>query len=245
MNGRGRTRDRPVGAAAAPTQAGEPGGGGGRGRGPGKEKQGNETRTDGRTGRVGPSNASGARREAGQEGGAHLPAPSRHHRVAVARVAEGEHAHSRGARGDDDTDRGSGVQRGAKRRDLQAPVHRGPGRASPDRSAHIAKADGGLAPLGVAALQDRIPQRAGVEGLNARSGQASLGFSDACRAGRSRHDALDALSVGIVRKKVKFVLEADIRDFVGRLDGGWRGRCAAASGREERAAAAQVEARRG
>jgi retron-type reverse transcriptase len=67
-------------------------------------------------------------------------------------------------------------------------------------------------------LEDKILQRAVVEVLNAIYEQDFLGFSYGFRPGRSPHDALDALSVGIVRKKVNYVLDADIRDFFTSLD---------------------------
>ena len=85
----------------------------------------------------------------------------------------------------------------------------------------IPKADGRLRSLGVAALEDKILQRAVVEVLNAVYEEDFLGFWYGFRPGRSQHDALDALSVGIVRKKVNFVLDADISDFFTRLDQGW------------------------
>jgi group II intron reverse transcriptase/maturase len=43
--------------------------------------------------------------------------------------------------------------------------------------------------------------------------QPLLGFSYGSRPGRSPHDALDALSVGIVRSKVNWVLNVDIRGY--------------------------------
>jgi group II intron reverse transcriptase/maturase len=85
----------------------------------------------------------------------------------------------------------------------------------------IAKADGRLRPLGVAALEDKILQRAVVEVLNAIYEQDFLGFSYGFRPGRSPHHALDALSVGIVRKKVNWVLDADFREFFTSLDHRW------------------------
>jgi RNA-directed DNA polymerase len=109
----------------------------------------------------------------------------------------------------------------ANLRDLHARVQRGAYRASPVRRVFIPKADGRLRPLGVAALEDKILQRAVVEVLNAIYEQDFLGFSYGFRPGRSQHDALDALSVGITRKRVNFVLDADVSDFFTGLDQGW------------------------
>jgi RNA-directed DNA polymerase len=85
----------------------------------------------------------------------------------------------------------------------------------------IPKADGRQRPLGVASLEDKILQRAVVEVLNAIYEEDFLGFSYGFRSGRSQHDAFDALAVGIGRKKVNFMLDADISDFFTRLDQGW------------------------
>src|SRR5262249_42211004 len=74
---------------------------------------------------------------------------------------------------------------------------------------------------GIAALEDKILQRAVVEVLNAIYEVDFLGFSYGFRPGRSPHDALDALAVGIKQKKVNWVLDADIRDFFTSLDHGW------------------------
>ena len=94
-------------------------------------------------------------------------------------------------------------------------------RASPTRRVFIPKPDGRLRPLGVAALEDKIVQRAVVEVLNAIYEEDFLGFSYGFRPGRRPHDALDALAVGIERKRVNWVLDADIRDFFTQLDQGW------------------------
>jgi len=106
-------------------------------------------------------------------------------------------------------------------RGLHARVHSGAYRASPSRRAYIPKADGRQRPLGIATLEDKIVQRAVVEVLNAIYEVDFLGFSYGFRPGRSPHDALDALTVGIKRKKVNWVLDADIRDFFTSLDHGW------------------------
>lgn len=106
-------------------------------------------------------------------------------------------------------------------RDLHARVQRGAYRARSTRRVFIPKPDGRLRPLGVAALEDKVLQRAVVEVLNAVYEEDFLGFSYGFRPGRSQHDALDALAVGITRRKVNFVLDADISDFFTRLDQGW------------------------
>jgi group II intron reverse transcriptase/maturase len=89
---------------------------------------------------------------------------------------------------------------------------------------YIPKADGRQRPLGIAALEDKVVQGAVVGVLNAIYETDFLGFSYGFRPGRSQHDALDALAVGIERKKVNWVLDADIRDFFSSLDQGWLGR---------------------
>src|SRR3954471_20660539 len=94
-------------------------------------------------------------------------------------------------------------------------------RARPSRRVFIAKADGRQRPLGVAALEDKLLQRAVVEVLNAVYETDFLGFSYGFRPGRSPHHALDALAVGIERKKVNFVLDADIRGFYDAIDHEW------------------------
>jgi RNA-directed DNA polymerase len=109
----------------------------------------------------------------------------------------------------------------ANLRDLHDRVHSGRYRARPSRRAYIPKADGRLRPLGIAALEDKILQRAVAGVLNAVYEADFLGFSYGFRPGRSQHDALDALAAGIERKKVNWVLDADIRDFFTSVDRGW------------------------
>ena len=145
------------------------------------------------------------------------------HHVTVDRLREAYRAISPNAAAGVDgiTWRDYGSDLEANLSDLHARVHRGAYRVRPARRVFIPKADGRLRPLGVAALEDKILQRAVVEVLNAVYEQDFLGFSYGFRPGRSPHDALDALSVGIVRKKVNYVLDADIRDFFTQLDQGW------------------------
>jgi RNA-directed DNA polymerase len=105
--------------------------------------------------------------------------------------------------------------------DLSGRLKRGGYRAKPVRRAYIPKADGRRRPLGVPVLEDKIVQRAVVEVLNAIYEQDFLGFSYGFRPGRSQHQALDALAVGIGSRKVNWVLDADIRDFFGTLVHEW------------------------
>src|SRR5713226_1235266 len=105
--------------------------------------------------------------------------------------------------------------------DLHSRIHRGAYRAQPSRRVYILKPDGRQRPLGVAALEDKIVQHAVVTILNQIYEEDFRGFSYGFRPGRSQHQALDALYVAITRKKVSFVLDADIRGFFDNLDRGW------------------------
>src|SRR6516162_3140262 len=100
-----------------------------------------------------------------------------------------------------------------KLEDLHGRVHRGAYRALPSRRVYIPKPDGRQRPLAVAALEDKIVQRAVTALLNAIYEEDFLGFSYGFRPGRGAHDAMDALCVGIHSKKVSFILDADIRSF--------------------------------
>ena len=106
-------------------------------------------------------------------------------------------------------------------RGLHDRLQRGAYRAKPSRRVYIPKADGRHRPLGIASLEDKIVQRAVVEVLNAIFEVDFLGFSYGFRPGRSPHDALDALATAIYRKKVNWVLDADIRGFFDAIDHGW------------------------
>lgn len=105
--------------------------------------------------------------------------------------------------------------------DLHARVQRGAYRALPVRRRLIPKADGKQRPLGIAALEDKIVQRATVAVLNAIYEEDFLGFSYGFRPGRGQHDALDALAVAICETPVSWILDADIRSFFDKIDQSW------------------------
>src|SRR5712664_3867336 len=105
--------------------------------------------------------------------------------------------------------------------DLHARVHRGAYRAQPSRRVYIPKPDGRQRPLAVAALEDKIVQRATAAVLNAIYEEDFLGFSYGFRPGRGAHDAMDALCVGISSSKVNFILDADIRSFFDEVSQEW------------------------
>ena len=105
--------------------------------------------------------------------------------------------------------------------DLHGRVHRGAYRARPSKRAWIPKADGRERPLGIAALEDKIVQQAVKTVLEQVYEEDFLGFSYGYRPGRSSHNALDALWVGIMQRKVSWVLDADIRGFFDNIDHEW------------------------
>jgi group II intron reverse transcriptase/maturase len=105
--------------------------------------------------------------------------------------------------------------------DLHERVQRGAYRALPSRRTYIPKPDGRQRPLAIAALEDKIVQRATVALLNAIYEEDFLGFSYGFRPGRCAHDALDALFVGINSTKVNWILDADIRSFFDEISQQW------------------------
>src|SRR6476659_2455186 len=105
--------------------------------------------------------------------------------------------------------------------DLHTRVRSGAYRAQPSRRSYIPKEDGSKRPLAVVALEDKIVQRATAAVLSAIYEEDFLGFSYGFRPGRSQHDALDALIVGISSRKVNFILDADIRSFFTEVSQQW------------------------
>ena len=75
--------------------------------------------------------------------------------------------------------------------------------------------------MGIAALEDKLVQQAVVTILNQIYEVDFKGYSYGFRPGRNPHQALDALAVGIQRKRVNWVLDADIRGFFDNLSHEW------------------------
>jgi len=105
--------------------------------------------------------------------------------------------------------------------ELHERVRRGAYRAQPSRRVMIPKGDGKQRPLAIAALEDKIVQKATLAVLNSIYEEDFLGFSYGFRPGRNQHQALDALVVGISGRKVNFILDADIRSFFDSVDQRW------------------------
>ena len=105
--------------------------------------------------------------------------------------------------------------------DLHGRIHRGAYRAKPSLRIWISKPDGRERPLGIASLEDKIVQQAMVWILQSIYEEDFLGFSYGFRVGRSQHDALDALSVAMTRKRVNWILDADIEGFFDAIDHNW------------------------
>jgi RNA-directed DNA polymerase len=108
-----------------------------------------------------------------------------------------------------------------RRADLHRRVHHGAYRAQPSRRVSIPKPDGRQRPLGIAALEDKLVQQAVMTIRTQIDEEDFRGFSSGFRPGRSPHQALDALSVALTRKRVNYVLDCDLRGFFDTLSHAW------------------------
>ena len=220
MNDRGKS-DGCVVPAKPPNNAGVPVAEAVEGRRPAEGNAASKTRPGHRAGSGAPSALDRVRYRAQQDEGMQFTALLHH--VDVDRLRAAYRAiNPRAASGVDEvTWHAYGQNLEDNLRGLHRRVHCGGYRAKPTRRAYIPKHDGRLRPLGIAALEDKILQRAVVEVLNGIYETDFLGFSYGFRPGRSAHDALDALAAGIYDKKVNWVLDADIRDFFTSFDHLW------------------------
>lgn len=123
--------------------------------------------------------------------------------------------------GDGQTWAAYGEQLDTRLRELSDRLQRGAYQAPPVARVYIPQADGRQRPLGKPTLEDKIVQRATVEVLNAVYEQDFLGFSSGARPGRSPHHALDAVTVGIEKRHINWVLDADMRGFYDAIDHAW------------------------
>jgi group II intron reverse transcriptase/maturase len=221
MDGRGKS-DGSVVPGKLPNKAGNPAAEAVEGRGPakGNSPERNALRTQSREGA--PSALERVRQAAGRERKQRFTTLL-HHVYDIDRLRAAYLALKRDAAAgvDGETWRHYGEDLEDNLQDLADRLKRGAYRAKPVRRAYIPKADGRQRPLGVPTLEDKIVQRAVVEVLNAIYETDFLGFSYGFRQRRSPHQALDALTVGIMTKKVNWVLDADIRAFFDTLDHGW------------------------
>jgi group II intron reverse transcriptase/maturase len=221
MNGRGKSDSSvvpekpPNRAARAATEAAE-----GRGLAKGNPPERNAPRTQSRNGA--PSALERIRQAAERDRRQRFTALL-HHVYDIERLRAAYFALKRDAAAgvDGQTWRQYGEDLERNLQDLSARLRRGAYRAKPVRRVYIPKADGRQRPLGVPALEDKIVQRAVVEVLNAVYEVDFLGFSYGSRPKRSPHQALDALTTGIMTRRVNWVLDADIRGFFDALDHGW------------------------
>ena len=146
-----------------------------------------------------------------------------HHIYAIERLRAAYLALKRDAAAgvDGQTWHGYGMNLEANLLDLSDRLARGGYRPEPVRRAYIDKADGSKRPLGVPALEDKIVQRASAEVLGAIYEQDFIGLSYGFRPGRSAHDALDAVAVGVTARKVNWILDADIAKFFDTIEHAW------------------------
>jgi group II intron reverse transcriptase/maturase len=119
----------------------------------------------------------------------------------------------------------SGEHLEANLRDLSDRLKRGAYHARPVERVDIPQPDGRQRPIGMPTLEEKIVQRATVEVLNAIDEGECRGFSYGCRPGRSPHEALDAVTVGLEKRHVNWGLDADMRGFLEAIDHAWLGKC--------------------
>src|SRR5213596_3516243 len=220
-NGPGKS-DRPVVPEKSSNKAGQPAAEGmeGKGLAKGNLPQQNASRTPSR--KDAPSALERVRQAAGKDKKLRFTALLHHiYNLETLRMAYFSMKKEAAPGVDGETWRHYGEELERNLQDLSHRLKRGAYRAKPVRRVYIDKSDGRKRPLGVPALEDKIVQRATVEVLNAIYETDFLGFSYGFRPGRSQHQALDALYVGITKRKVNWVIDADIRGFFDNISHEW------------------------
>jgi RNA-directed DNA polymerase len=192
----------------------------GRGLAKGNRSEQNRLRTQGR---ASVQSALGRIRQATQKEGRQQFTALYHHVYNVDMLRESYYALKRKAAAgvDGETWQHYGEKLEENLKGLSDRLKRGAYRAQPSKRSHVPKPDGRKRPIGVSALEDKIAQRAVVMVLNAIYEHDFIGFSYGFRPGRNPHDALDALYVGITKRKVNWVLDADVREFFDSLSHKW------------------------
>jgi RNA-directed DNA polymerase len=192
----------------------------GRGLAKGNRSEQNTLRTQGR---VSVQSALGRIRQAMQKEGKQQFTALYHHVYNVDMLRESYYALKRKAAAgvDGETWQHYGEKLEENLKGLSDRLKRGAYRAQPSKRSHVPKPDGRKRPIGVSALEDKIAQRAVVMVLNAIYEHDFIGFSYGFRPGRNPHNALDALYVGITKRKVNWVLDADVREFFDSLSHKW------------------------
>jgi RNA-directed DNA polymerase len=192
----------------------------GRGLAKGNRSEQNTLRTQGR---VSVQSALGRIRQATQKEGKQQFTALYHHVYNVDMLRESYYALKRKAAAgvDGETWQHYGEKLEENLKGLSDRLKRGAYRAQPSKRSHVSKPDGRKRPIGMSALEDKIAQRAVVMVLNAIYEHDFIGFSYGFRPGRNPHNALDALYVGITKRKVNWVLDADVREFFDSLSHEW------------------------
>ena len=104
---------------------------------------------------------------------------------------------------------------------LHSRIHSGRYTPKPARRVWIPKSDGTQRPLSIQSLEDKIAQHAVVVLLNQIYEVDFMGFSYGFRPNRSQHDALEALTYGISKRKVNWVLDLDLQKFFDTVEHEW------------------------
>ena len=105
--------------------------------------------------------------------------------------------------------------------DLHRRIQSGRYKPQPARRVYIPKGNGELRPLSIQCVEDKVAQQAVSMLLGQIYETDFMGFSYGFRPNRSQHDALDALTFGIVKRKVNWVLDLDIRKFFDTVEHEW------------------------
>lgn len=221
MNEHGKS-DKPVVPKTAPNKAGQPAAEGREGRGlaKGNLSQQNAIRTQSR--QVVQSALERVRQAASKDEGAEFTALLHHvYSVDALRTAYYSLRKEAAPGIDGETWRHYGETLDERLQDLSHRLRQGAYQAKPVRRTYIRKDDGRQRPLGVTVLEDKVVQKAAVEVMNAIYETVFVNFSYAFRTGRSQHQALDALYVGLLRKEVNWVLDLDIRAFFDSIPHEW------------------------